>query len=82
MPGDPGYDEARSHYNAMIDVRPAVIAQCSGADDVVRALRFGRDASLEIGVGGYILGGGDGWFARKLGLACENLVSVQLVTAA
>jgi FAD/FMN-containing dehydrogenase len=33
------------------------------------------------GVGGYTLGGGDGWFARKMGLACDNLLSVQIVTA-
>jgi FAD/FMN-containing dehydrogenase len=33
------------------------------------------------GVGGFTLGGGTGWFDRKLGLACDNLVSVDLVTA-
>lgn len=51
-PGDPGFDENRTVFNAMIDRRPAVIAQCVSEDDVVRAVRFGRDLDLPIAVRG------------------------------
>ncbi|MER6379655.1 FAD-binding oxidoreductase [Streptomyces sp. NPDC001250] len=148
-PQDPGYDEARAVFNAMIDRRPAVIAQCAHATDVVRAVRFARDLDLPIavrggghsvagsalgdgalvvdlrrmhevtvdpaaeavrieggatmreldraaqpyglattggrasttGVGGFVLGGGTGWLDRAFGLAVDNLLGVELVTA-
>ncbi|MEU6672383.1 FAD-binding oxidoreductase [Streptomyces sp. NPDC046727] len=148
-PGDPGYDDARRVFNAMIDRRPAVIAQCANATDVVRAVRFGRELDLHIavrggghsvsgaavadnalvvdlrrmhavtvdpaaeavrieggatmshldratqpyglattggrastiGVGGFVLGGGSGWLDRAFGLAVDNLIGVELVTA-
>jgi FAD/FMN-containing dehydrogenase len=150
VPRDDGYDQARALFNAMIDKRPAVIAQCASADDIAAAVRFGRETGLPTavrsgghsvagmstvddglvvdlrnmktidvdaaqrtvrcgagltaaeldratqehglattggrvsttGVAGFTLGGGSGWLERKYGLACDNLIAVELVTAA
>jgi FAD/FMN-containing dehydrogenase len=41
-PADPGYDEARAIWNAMIDRRPGLIARCTGTADVLEAVRFAR----------------------------------------
>lgn len=49
-PGDPTYDDARTLFNAMINKRPAVIAQCETIDDVARAIWFGRERKFEIAV--------------------------------
>ncbi|MDN3558071.1 FAD-binding oxidoreductase [Halomonas maura] len=149
LPEAAGYDEARKLFNAMIDRRPAIIAQCDDVEDVLAAVTYGRRLELEIavrggghgvagkaltegglvidlrrmngvsvdpdartatvaggatmshldratqphdlattggrvsttGVGGFTLGGGDGWLARKFGLACDNLLAAKLVTA-
>jgi FAD/FMN-containing dehydrogenase len=52
LPGQPGYDEARSIWNAMIDRRPAVIARCRGVADVVIGLRFAREHGLPLSIKG------------------------------
>ncbi|MEU0074448.1 FAD-binding oxidoreductase [Streptomyces sp. NPDC006332] len=148
-PEDLGYEDARTVFNAMIDRRPAVIAQCVDETDVVRSLRFARSLDLPVavrggghsvagmalgdgavvvdlrhmravtvdpaaeavrvaggatmsdldratqphglattggrvsttGVGGFVLGGGTGWLDRHCGLAVDNLLGVELVTA-
>jgi FAD/FMN-containing dehydrogenase len=51
-PGDPGYDDARSLWNALIDRRPALIVQCSGAADVVDAVNFAREQGLVLSIKG------------------------------
>ncbi len=48
--GDPGYDQARTVWNAMVDRRPRIIALCASAGEVVTAVRTARDRGLEIGV--------------------------------
>jgi len=57
--GDDGYDTARTIWNAMIDRKPALIAQCSGAADVMHAVRFAAEHQLLTSVrgGGHNIGG-------------------------
>jgi FAD/FMN-containing dehydrogenase len=58
-PGEEGYDEARRIWNGAIDRRPALIARCAGADDVVQAVRFARERDLLVSVrgGGHAVAG-------------------------
>ena len=146
---DAGYDAVRKVWNGMIDRRPAAIARCTGAADVIAALAFARDAGLPVavrggghsfpgysvcdggvlidlqlmksvrvepvarraraeggvlwaeydretqafglastggmishtGIAGLTLGGGFGVLCRKFGLAIDNLISADIVTA-
>jgi FAD/FMN-containing dehydrogenase len=51
-PEDAEYDAARRCFNALVDRRPAVIARCSGPNDVATALDFARSNDLEVAVRG------------------------------
>jgi len=50
LPGQAGYDAARTVWNAMVDRRPRMIIRCASVPDVVTAVRAARDLDLEIGV--------------------------------
>jgi FAD/FMN-containing dehydrogenase len=50
LPGDAGYDEARTVWNGMIDRRPPVVVQATGNADVVAAVNFARDNGLPVSV--------------------------------
>ncbi len=51
-PADPGYDEARTVWNAMVDKRPGLIARCTGTEDVVACVNFARDHELLVSIRG------------------------------
>ena len=51
-PGDEGYDAARQVWNGMIDKRPALIARCAGAADVIQAVTFARTRNLLVSIRG------------------------------
>ena len=148
-PSSPTYDATRVVWNGMIDRRPALIARCRNAGDVVTAVNFARDHDLPLairsgghnvagyavcdagvmidmtlmngvrlspaldrafveggahwldvdaaitpfnratpgglisgtGVAGLTLSGGIGWLRGRHGLACDNLIGADVVTA-
>jgi hypothetical protein len=82
-PGDAGYDEARTVWNGMIDRKPALIARCAGVADVIQAFGLATTGGTcsDTGIAGLTLGGGIGWLGGKYGLASDNLIAVDIVTA-
>jgi len=52
LTGDPGYDEARTIWNAMIDKRPGLVVRCAGTADVIAAVKLARDNDLLVAVRG------------------------------
>ncbi|MCZ4125377.1 FAD-binding oxidoreductase, partial [Streptomyces sp. H39-S7] len=51
-PGEDGYDGARAVYNAMIDRKPAAIAQCEDTGDVLACVNFARSHGVDLAVRG------------------------------
>ncbi len=70
-PGDAAYDATRRIHNGMIDKRPALIACCRGTADVVAAVDFAREQSLEVSV----RGGGHNVAGRAV---CEGGLMIDL----
>jgi FAD/FMN-containing dehydrogenase len=147
LPGDDGYDAARTPWNVAIDQQPAAVAYPANADEVSEVVRVAANAGLRVapqatghnpgplgdlsdavllrtsgmtrvsidaeneiarvgagtiwfdvaeaaaehglaclhgsspnvGVVGYSLGGGIGWYARELGMATNSITAVELV---
>ncbi|TVQ92140.1 MAG: FAD-binding oxidoreductase, partial [Bacteroidetes bacterium] len=50
LPDSPGYEDARTIYNAMIDKQPAIIAKCANVGDVIAAVNFGREHRLDTAI--------------------------------
>ncbi len=58
-PGEPGYDKARTIWNAMIDRRPGLVICAAGAADVRRTVALAREhgALLAVRSGGHNIAG-------------------------
>ena len=50
--GDAEYDNARKVWNGMIDRKPALIAQCTNADDISECVRFARKNNMIVAIKG------------------------------
>jgi FAD/FMN-containing dehydrogenase len=51
-PGDAGFDESRSVWNAMIDRHPALIVRCLGVSDVVACVNAAREYGMPLSIKG------------------------------
>lgn len=78
-----------SRFNEMQIDRDRAIAMagpgCGGSDVVKAAVKeglfFPAGHCMGVKIGGYLLQGGFGWHSRKLGMACESVIGLDIVTA-
>ncbi len=68
---DSDYDSARKIWNAMIDCRPGLIAQCKGTADIVNAVKFACDNNALVS----IRGGGHGVAGKAV---CDDGLMIDL----
>jgi FAD/FMN-containing dehydrogenase len=52
LPGEDGYDAARTIWNGMVDRRPGLVIRCLGATDVINAVNLAREEKLLLAVRG------------------------------
>lgn len=50
--GDPGYEDSRTVWNAMIDRRPALVVRAVGTADVIACVNFARERGLLLTIKG------------------------------
>ena len=48
LPGDPGYDAARTPWNVAVDQRPAAVAYPAGPDEVSEVVRAAAECGLRV----------------------------------
>jgi FAD/FMN-containing dehydrogenase len=82
-PGEPDYAETRKVYNAMIDRSPALIATCTSAEDVVKAVTFAKEQEFVLAVrGGGHNGAGLGTVDGGVVVDLSGLKSIEVDPAA
>jgi FAD/FMN-containing dehydrogenase len=52
FPGEPGYEQSRTIWNAMIDRHPAAIVRAAGTADVMRSVNIAREHRLLLAIRG------------------------------
>ena len=72
LPSSGNYDSVRQVWNGIFDKRPAIIARCSGATDVIRAVDFACEYSLLTAV----RGGGHSYSGKS---SCDGGIMIDLM---